>query len=50
MYKLCEQLRRMALGFHAIYLANLQDHQLYTQLKINQSSCDIQCELMEADS
>lgn len=27
-----------------------QDHRLYTTLKINQSSCNIQCELMEADS
>lgn len=40
----------VALGFHAVCLPNLQDHQLRTVLKINQSSCDIQCELMEADS
>lgn len=47
---LCEQLCRLTLGFHAIFPASFQDHQPYTMLKINQSSCDIECELMEAES
>lgn len=49
-HKLYKQLCRLVLGFHAICLASFQNNQLYTTLKINQSSCDIQCELMEVDS
>lgn len=41
--KLCEQLCPLASGFHAICLASLHDHQLYTTLKINESSCNIRC-------